>query len=158
MKINKSYFIAGFIIALTLSFGLSAHADEWDHATSITFNHAIQIPGQVLPAGTYFLKLVNSDSDRNIVQIFNSDQTHVFATLDAVAAERQDPTDDTVVTFAEQGVGKPDVLVRWFYPGDVTGVEFLYSGQTEKELAQERHQTVLANQQPITDSEHAGSN
>src|SRR5712671_3533728 len=108
MKINKGYIVVGLIIAFTLFFELAAHADMWDQATTITFSAPVQIPGQVLPAGTYVFRLVNADSDRNIVQIFNADRTRLYATLHTVAAERPIPTGDTAVTFAEQGVGRPD--------------------------------------------------
>src|SRR2546427_7013378 len=76
----------------------------------------------------------------------NSDQTHLYATLQTVATERQDPTGDTAITLAEQGGGKPDALLKWFYPGRETGHEFVYSGQQEKQLAQDTQQTIVANQ------------
>jgi hypothetical protein len=157
MKIHKAYIIVGLIIAFTAFFELAAHADESDQATTITFNQPIQIPGQVLPAGTYFIKLLNSSSNRNIVQISNSGQTHLYATLQTVATERQDPYGDTTITLAEQGAGKPDALLKWFYPGNVTGHEFLYSDQTEKELAQDTQQTIVANQQANANSENMGA-
>jgi hypothetical protein len=157
MKINKRYIAVGMIIAFTLLFELAAHADESDQATKITFSQPIQIPGQILPAGTYSFKLFNSNSDPNVVQIFNSDQTHLYATLQTVATERQDPTRDTAITLAEQGGGKPDALLKWFYPGRETGHEFVYSGQQEKQLAQATQQTIVANQQPTSDSETTGS-
>ena len=53
MKINKTYIAVGLIIAFSLFFGLAAHAGESDQASTITFSQPIQIPGQVLPAGTY---------------------------------------------------------------------------------------------------------
>jgi Protein of unknown function (DUF2911) len=157
MKMHKAYIIVGLIIAFTAFFELAAHADESDQATTITFNQPIQIPGQILPAGTYSIKLLNSSSDRNIVQISNSDQTHLYATLQTVATERQDPYGDTTITLAEQGAGKPDALLKWFYPGNVTGHEFLYSDQTEKELAQDTQQTIVANQQANANSENMGA-
>ncbi len=147
----------GMIIAFTLFFELAAHADESNQATTITFSQPIQIPGQILPAGTYSFKLLDSNSDPNVVQIFNSDQTHLYATLQTVATERQDPTGDTAITLAEQGGGKPDALLKWFYPGRDTGHEFVYSGQQEKQLAQDTQQTIVANQQPTSDSETTGS-
>jgi len=153
MKINKRYIAVGMIIAFTLFFELAAHADESNQATTITFSQPIQIPGQILPAGTYSFKLLDSNSDPNVVQIFNSDQTHLYATLQTVATERQDPTGDTAITLAEQGGGKPDALLKWFYPGRDTGHEFVYSGQQEKQLAQDTQQTIVANQQPTSDSE-----
>jgi len=81
MKINLRYIAVGMIIAFTLLFELAAHADESNQATTITFSQPIQIPGQILPAGTYSFKLLDSNSDPNVVQIFNSDQTHLYATL-----------------------------------------------------------------------------
>ena len=157
MKISKRYIAVGMIIAFTLFFELAAHADESNQATTITFSQPIQIPGQILPAGTYSFKLLDSNSDLNVVQIFNSDQTHLYATLQTVATERQDPTGDTAITLAEQGGGKPDALLKWFYPGRDTGHEFVYSGQQEKQLAQDTQQTIVANQQPTSDSETTGS-
>ncbi len=158
MKIHKSYIAVGMIIAFTLFFELAAHADEQDQETEITFSQAIQVPGQILPAGTYLFKLTNTDVDLNIVQIFSADRTHLYATLETVPTESRQVPDNTAVALAQQGAAKPDVLLKWFYPGEETGHEFVYSNQVEKELAQDKQQMVVANPQPITDSDAAGSN
>jgi hypothetical protein len=84
MKINKGYIVLGLIIAFFLFFELAAHADEFDQATTITFSEPIQIPGQVLPAGTYLFKLADGDSNQNIVQIFNADRTVLYATVQTI--------------------------------------------------------------------------
>jgi Protein of unknown function (DUF2911) len=146
MKTNKLYIIVGLIIAFGLFYELAAHADESDQATTVTFNQPVQIPGQLLPAGTYVFQLANSDSARNVVQIFNADQTHFDATLETIPTDRQEPNEHTVITLAEQGAGKPDVLLKWFYPGNLTGNEFLYTDHREKELAHAEQQTIVANQ------------
>jgi Protein of unknown function (DUF2911) len=146
MKINKLYIIVGLIIAFCLFYVLAAHADESDQTTTVTFNQPVQIPGQLLPAGTYVFQLANSDSSRNVVQILNSDQTHVYATLETMPTDRQEPTGHTVITLAEQGAGKPDVLLKWFYPGNLTGNESLYPDHKEKELAHAEQRTIVANQ------------
>jgi Protein of unknown function (DUF2911) len=158
MKINKRYIAVGMIIAFTLLFELAAHADESNQATTITFSKPIQIPGQILPAGTYSFKLLDSNSDPNVVQIFNSDQTHLYAMLQTVATERQDSTGDTAITLAEPGAEKPDVLLKWFYPGNLTGHEFVYSDQQEKQLAQDAQQTIVANQSTNANSEMGAGN
>ncbi|MCU1296282.1 MAG: hypothetical protein JWO91_560 [Acidobacteriaceae bacterium] len=157
MRINKTFIIVGLMIAFALFFELAAHADEGNEATKLTFNQPIQIPGRVLPAGTYFFKLVHNDSDQHMVQILNGDQTTVYATLQTVATERPDATDDTALAFAEQGPGKPDVLLKWFYPGRLTGNEFVYSKQTEKNLAQDKQQVVEANQPALSNSDTTGT-
>src|SRR5258708_29788519 len=107
MKINKGYIAVGLIIAFTLFFELAAHADESDQSTTITFSEPIQVPGQVLPAGTYLFKLVNADSDLNTVQIFNSDRTVLYATFETVPTDRREPTRGTMIYPAKHGGGQP---------------------------------------------------
>jgi len=157
MKINKGYIAVGLIIAFTLFFELAAHADEYDEATTMSFSQPVQIPGQVLPAGTYFFKLVDSSSDRNLVQIFSADRTVLYATLQTIPTERQEPTGNTVVALAEQGTEKPEALLKWFYPGRETGNEFVYSKQTEKELAQAKQDTIVVNRTTASNSDAIGA-
>jgi hypothetical protein len=157
MKINKGYIAVGLIIAFALFFELAAHADESDQATIITFSQPVQIPGRILPAGTYFFKLADRDSNLNLVQIFNADRTVLYATLQTIATDRQEPTGDTAVALAEQGAGQPVALLKWFYPGNETGNEFLYPKHIEKELAQDKHETIVANQPTVSNSDATGA-
>ena len=157
MKINKVYIVVGMIIAFALFFEIAAHADVLDQATKISFSEPIQIPGQILPAGTYLFRLVDSNSDENLVQVFNADQTVLYATLETVPTQRPEPTGFTTVSLAEQGSGKPVVLLKWFYPGNLTGHAFVYSKQQEKELAQDMQRTIVAHQQTKPNSENMGA-
>jgi hypothetical protein len=156
MKSSKLSLILGLVIAsiaFTLTFTVLGHADEFDQSTTFTFSAPIQIPGnKVLPAGTYLFKLADSDFDQNIVQVFNSEGTRLYATVLTDPTDRQEPTGHTKVTLAEQGLGKPDALLTWFYPGRLTGHEFLYSTHEEEQLAQDRQQAVAANQQTAASS------
>ena len=70
--------VAGSMLLVGLLSATSIRADEWNKKTVVTFTEPVQIPGAVLPAGTYVFKLMDSASDRNIVQIFNADETHLF--------------------------------------------------------------------------------
>jgi hypothetical protein len=110
-------------------------ADEWNKATQITFNKAVEIPNMVLKAGTYEFRLLDSASDRNVVQILNADGTHLYENVLAIPAYRQVPTDKTVVTFEERAQGAPQAVATWFYPGDNTGEEFVYAKATREALA-----------------------
>jgi hypothetical protein len=157
MKVNKGYIAVGLIIAFALFFELGAHADESDLATTINFSQPVQIPGQVLPAGTYLFKLADGNTDQKVVQIFNADRSVLYATLQTIAADRPEPTDDTVVAVAEQGAGQPNALLKWFYPGRETGNEFLYPKQKEKELAQDQQATIVANQPTASNSGATGA-
>jgi hypothetical protein len=62
-----------------------------------------------------------------------------------------------VVALAEQGAGQPDVLLKWFYPGRETGNEFLYPKQKEKELTQDKQQTIVANRPTNANSDTTGA-
>ena len=143
MKIKKLYLLIAWIVSCFLFFEVAAHADESDEGTKLTFSQPIQIPGRVLPRGTYLFKLANSD-DRHIVQIFNADGTQLLATTMAIATSRPEPTGVPVITLAQQPNGGPEVLLKWFYPGRLTGSEFLYPKQDEQQLARDQHQDIVA--------------
>ena len=157
MKINKGYIAVGLIVAFGLFFELAAHADEADQASKITFSQPIQIPGAVLPAGTYLFKLADSNADLNVVQIFNADRTVLYATLQTAATDRPEPTNYTMVEIADQGSGQPDALLKWFYPGRETGHEFVYPKRQEKELAQDKQKAIVAYQAAVSSSDAAGA-
>ena len=110
---------------LTITFAPSAKADEWDKKTVITVHEKIQIQGTTLEPGIYVMKLLDSPSDRRILQIFNAEETELQTTILANAAYRFEPTGDTRFTFAEVPAGQPPAISTWFYPGDNYGLQFL---------------------------------
>ncbi len=112
---------------LCAAFLTAARADTWDKKTIVTFGDSVEIPGQVLPPGTYVFKLADSASDRHIVQIWNADQTQLFATILAIPSYRSDSPGRTIFEFDERSGDSPMALHSWFYPGDSTGQEFVYS-------------------------------
>jgi|SRR6478672_2737447 len=145
MNTRKAFtFMIAFVVALVLFFEVSAHADEGDQATQLTFSQPVQIPGQVLPAGTYWFVLTNSNAELNLVMIFNSDRSKLYATLQTASTERQEPTGQTVLKLAQEPSPKPDALIAWFYAGSTIGHEFLYPKDQEKQIAQDSQQTVVA--------------
>lgn len=117
---------AAFALTLfTITMAPSAKADEWDKKTVITVHGgAVQIQGTVLQPGEYVMKLVDSQSDRRILQIFNSDETKIETTVLANGAYRLEPAGDTVFTYYEMSPGQPPAVRTWFYPGDNYGLEF----------------------------------
>jgi len=124
-----------------------AVADDWNNRTTVTFSAPVEVPGvgaQVLPAGTYLFKLMDSPSDRNIVQIFNEDGTHLYTTILAIPNYRLRATDKTVMTFRERAEGQPEALRAWFYPGAKWGQEFVYNKTRALELAKITNEPVLA--------------
>ena len=109
----------------------------------MTFSGPVEIPGVhltgygVLPAGTYVFKLLDSQSDRHIVQIFSQDEKTVYATILAIPNYRLKATDKTVITFSERPAGEPEALRAWFYPGKNWGDEFVYPKARAMEMAKD---------------------
>jgi hypothetical protein len=127
----------------------TARADKWNRKTVITFSGPVEIPGVhlkgwgVLPAGTYVFKILDSQSNRHIVQIFNQEETRCYATILAIPNYRLQATDKTVMTFRERPVGQPEALRAWFYPGRLWGEEFVYPKAQAIALAKETNTPVL---------------
>jgi hypothetical protein len=114
----------------------SARADTWNKKTVVTFSQAVEVPGKILPAGTYTFQLLDSLADRHIVQIFNADGSQIIATILAINNYRLQPTGETVMKFGERPGDSPEALRAWFYPGDNFGQEFVYPKVRAIELAQ----------------------
>jgi hypothetical protein len=147
MKLFKVFATVLSLLAVCVFAVPRATADEWNKKTKVTFSAPVEVPGvgaQILPAGTYVFKLMDSLSNRNIVQIFSADETHVFTTILAIPNYRLRATDKTVMTFRERAAGQPEAIRAWFYPGRNWGQEFVYPKAKAIELARETNQPVLA--------------
>jgi len=127
------------LLAVTL-FGATllpgARADTWNKKTVVTFTQAVEVPGKILPAGTYTFQLLDSLSDRHIVQIFNADGSQIITIVLAINNYRLEPTGETVMKFGERPGDSPEALRAWFYPGDNFGQEFVYPKVRAIQLAQ----------------------
>jgi len=99
-------------------------ANELDKKTIVTFPDPVQIPGKVLTPGEYVIKRPYGRPD--VVQFLNDDETHVYATVLARPTYRSSPSDQPEFRFEERPGGNPDALKEWYYPGTITGAEFIY--------------------------------
>jgi hypothetical protein len=147
MRVNKFQTVV-FSLALMGSMLLPGNvkADQWNKATKLTFSGPVEVPGKSLPAGTYWFQLMDSSSNRHIVQIWNADRSQLLATILAIPNYRVRPTGDTVISFAERPSGSPEAIREWFYPGDNFGQEFVYPKTRATELAQQVNTPVLETQ------------
>jgi hypothetical protein len=149
MKLFKASATMSCIALMGAVFMPAAKADDWNNKTVMTFSGPVEIPGvhltgwATLPAGTYVFKLLDSKSDRHIVQIFSQDEKTVYATILAIPNYRLKATDKTVITFSERPAGEPEALRAWFYPGKNWGDEFVYPKSRAVELAKITNTPVL---------------
>ncbi len=125
----KSMRLPVAISAVVFAVGLlapSAKADQWNKRTILTVNETIQVQDTVLQPGQYVFRLLDSNSDRHVVQIFNRRENHIYATILAIPSQRLEPTGRTEFTFWETPAGTARAMKDWYYPGDLFGSEFLY--------------------------------
>lgn len=130
----------------------AAQDNNFNKRTLITFSNAVELPGVTLQPGTYLFRLADSQSDRHIVQVWSQDGKQVYATIMAVAAQRLEPSDETVVTFRETAATRTPALQYWYYPGDRIGHEFGYPKSQALRTAQRTGQRVLSTEGQIGSS------
>lgn len=145
MKVAKAILGTAFALLLVTTFAVGAGADtNFNKRTVVTFNQPVEIPGQVLPSGTYTIELYESFGSRHIVRVYNADRSKIIATVLAIPNQRLKPTTETVMKFSERPGNAPDALKAWFYPDESTGQEFVYPKARAKELAHVNQEPVPA--------------
>jgi len=133
--------LAALVLGATLA---TAQAPDTNNTTIVTFSAPVSLPGVTLPAGSYMFKLADSQVNRNIVQVFTKDRSKILATILAIPAERNEPADETVITFAESPANSAPAIRYWYYPGDKRGQEFAYPKKQATEIANAAHTSVLS--------------
>ena len=126
-------------------FAAVAKADVSNKKTIITINAPVKIPGYrttVLPAGKYVMKVLDSTSSRNIVVVYNEDETKLLTTVLAIPNYRLEPSEKSEFTFWETPAGEPVALRSWFYPGDTYGFEFAYPKKMAAQVAGASHKDI----------------
>jgi hypothetical protein len=154
MKIVKTALVVFALSLLGNMLAPSVHAQDdngYLKRTLVTFSQPVEIPGMILPAGTYDIELLSSEPNRHVVRIFNKDRSHVVTTVLAIPNLRLKATNKTVITFSERPPNSPEALKAWFYPGDNFGQEFVYPKVRAIQLAQVVKEPILALPTATTD-------
>ena len=145
MKIAKATWFIFILLLLGAVLAGPVRADRWNKKTIITLNQPMEVPGnKVLPPGKYVFKLVNSDSFRHVVQIWNGEETELITTLLAIPNYRMEPTGEPVIEFHEEPGTQPQALRAWFFPGDNYGQAFAYPKKRAIQLAEASKEAVPA--------------
>lgn len=142
MRIRTTALLGGLLLL-----GGMLLASDYDNRTEVTFNEPVMIAGVpvvTLEPGQYVIRLMNHDHNRNIVQIFNAREDHLFTTVLAIPNYRLFPKDKTTFSFWETPKGNPTALKAWFSAGDNWGQEFVYPKGLAATMASDTGQPVLS--------------
>jgi len=132
MQIRKTLRLALCVGVISLG---SAFADQWDKKTIITIDAPMQLPTITLQPGSYTFKLLESQSNRHIVTVWDKDGKHHVTTVLAIPNYRLRPTGKSTFTIWETPQGQTAALRAWFYPGDNFGQEFAYPKDKAQQIA-----------------------
>lgn len=111
-----------FCLAVTCAAFLpSAQAEDWIQKTKLKFDQPIEIPGAVLPAGTYWFALQDGPFDHNLVRIFSADWSKIEATVWTVPIYRQQSIDDTEIEFCGASTSKAESAAELVLPWSLHG-------------------------------------
>jgi hypothetical protein len=146
-SVNKTtaILVSCLALAVALIAPVASHADEWNLKTRFEVSQPFEVPGMALQANTkYVIRLLDSPSERHIVQIYSADETKMLTMFMAVSDTRMEPTDRTEFTFIETAPGYPLPVKEWFYPGRLNGLEFIYPKHQAREIAQHAREKILS--------------
>ena len=101
----RKVMIACSAALFALTFAGTAHADEWNKLTYLTFSGPVQLPGITLPAGTYRFELADPDSSRRIIRVSDKDGSKNYGMFLSISDQKLEPSDKPVVMFK-----RPDSL------------------------------------------------
>jgi hypothetical protein len=146
----KRFTSASVLVVLVVALASGANAFTSDKRTYFTFNQPVALPGMTLPAGTYMFRIANPDTSRNVIQVANKQGTESFALLHAIQATRPDAPKDSEIRFRETAAGSPPAVGSYWYMGERTGYEFIYS---KTELAALNRSAQPAAEVSITETE-----
>jgi hypothetical protein len=133
--------LTGFtIVGLVAILGVAApslRGDDWNLKTSFTVDQQIEVPGAILePDTTYIIHVMELQANRNVMRISNEDESEVITTFHTVDDRRREElVENPTFDFMEVPAGHPKPVRAWYYPGRVTGFEFLYPEEQKERIA-----------------------
>ena len=122
----------GFFMLL---YGSPAPAQDWQtDASTLHVVEPLRVPGAVLEPGSYRIRVVDEQSDRNIVEITDLDGQKVYATMIATPHVARRGRRDTEFVFYKDADGNPMALRSWWAPNDPYGQDLSYGPAESAEL------------------------
>jgi hypothetical protein len=132
-------------IALLLSLPAMAQTPE---VSTLPITEPTEVGGTILQPGTYLIRVVSPQADRNKVQITSVDRSTIYATLLTVPhqLEPNEELPNTMFVYFPAGEGRPRALRTWFAadPASGGGHDIVYEESRARQLARLARQPVVS--------------
>lgn len=135
---GRNIALAAGVTLLGLGALPQAKASELDKEVRMTFSAPVQIPGKVLPAGTYVFRRWYMSGNPNAMLVMNADDRKPVGMVmylpnsyenDAppqFGAGGGDARSGVHVSFDEPNTNTPKPVRSWNYPGDPSNFKLVY--------------------------------
>ena len=155
MKKLMTCLALGTFVALVAA-SAPAFAQSDRENSTFTVTEPVDVGSFTLQPGTYLIKVVLLESNRNLIQVTNEDQTKVFAnvlaTPHALAANEAAPTSRYV--YYATAPGQRKALRTWFARDTTNGQDIVYPKQRALELAAATKAPVIAIPDDVKETEY----
>ncbi|HEX6099493.1 MAG TPA: hypothetical protein VF432_24480 [Thermoanaerobaculia bacterium] len=132
-------------IALLLSLPAMAQTPE---VSTLPITEPTEVGGTILQPGTYLIRVVSPQADRNKVQITSVDRSTIYATLLTVPhqLEPNEKLPNTMFVYFPAGEGRPRALRTWFAadPASGGGHDIVYEESRARQLARLAKEPVVS--------------
>jgi hypothetical protein len=134
MNAYRNITLAALVATVVAVVAPNARAQMLEEKMQVTFSGPVELPGEVLPAGTYVFEALENG---HLTRILSADQKRVYATLITIPDDLREPVEKPTVILGEGPKDAPERVDAWFYPGDSVGNEFIYQKTSSgKDLSQ----------------------
>lgn len=115
-----------------------------DHDSTLSIAAPVEVPGAILDPGTYVVKLVETQSNRDVVTITSEDGKKLYATVICAPHPTTEAPRHATFVFYSVPEGANKVLHTWYAPHDSIGLDFIYPPDRAAALRQVTNEEVPA--------------
>jgi hypothetical protein len=138
---------SGLLLAAVCLAGAGAishvtQADGSAKQTTVTVQSPEQVPGSVLPAGTYVFKQSGARSGWTIVQVYSNDGASLVTTILAYPNRKVASNGSNVVTYPANGSGSIPAMEGVIFTGDSTVEQFAYPKVVADQIGAANHTRI----------------
>jgi hypothetical protein len=119
--------LCGVVLLGVLATSVTGASFDASRTTYFTFSGNVQMPGVVLPAGTYIFEIVNPNGGSDVVRVLSRDRkkTHLMKLTRSIYRESRGDLKASIA-LGETPAGTPPPVKAWYPQSETRGREFIY--------------------------------
>jgi len=133
IRVSQRFGVAALVllsVALLLALSTPANAQMLPDRAVVTFSQPVEVPGHVLPPGTYVFRTFD---DNALVQIYSADEKQLFTTVSTIPTDRSSGNngDECYFQLVKTRADAPQEVEEFYLPGHLNAMQFVYPSVKE---------------------------